>query len=98
MATMNFEYPQIDWDSEDLYQEFSRFRNHIGFVFEGPLSKLTDKQKAGWLGTWIGSQGREIYKTLSWTEGEKDDPQKVLDKFESYAYVQERTRESLDTN
>lgn len=92
MASTNFEYPKIDWDSEDLYQEFSRFRNHVGFVFDGPLSKLNDKQKSGWLGTWIGSQGREIYKIFEWTEGEKDDPQKVLDKFESYTRPRKNKR------
>jgi len=57
MASMNFEHPTIDWDSASLYQEFVRFRNHVGFVFDGPLAGLPDKHKAGWLGTWIGEQG-----------------------------------------
>ena len=61
----------IDWDSASLYQEFVRFRNHVGFVFDGPLADLPDKRKAGWL----GEQGQGIYKTFEWIEVEKDDPQ-----------------------
>ena len=84
MSQIPFDHPHIDWDSQDLYQEFSRFRNHVGFVFDGPLSKLKAEEKAGWLGTWIGPQGREIYKMLQWGGGEKGGPEKVLDKLEAY--------------
>ncbi|KAJ8366207.1 hypothetical protein SKAU_G00150380 [Synaphobranchus kaupii] len=83
MASL-FEHPKIDWDAADLYQEYERFRSHVGFVFAGPLSELENKAKAGWLGTWIGEQGREIYKTLEWGNGEKEDPAKVLEKFAAY--------------
>ena len=86
MASVNFEYPTIDWDSASLYQEF------VGFVFDGPLADLPDKCKAHWLGTWIGEQGRGIYKTFEWIEGEKDDPNKVLDKFELYFRLRKNTR------
>ncbi len=67
-----------------MYQEFERFRSHVSFIFDGPFSELTAKKQAGWLGMWIGEQGREIYKTLNWADGEKEDPVKVLDKFASY--------------
>lgn len=81
MAFSAFEHPKIDWDAADLYQEFERFRSHVDFVFDGPLSELEAKQRAGWLGTWIGEQGREIYRTLNWEDGEKQDPVKVWDNF-----------------
>ena len=85
MASAAFEHPKIDWEAADLYQEFERFRSHVDFVFAGPLSELEAKQRAGWLGTWIGEQGREIYRTLNWTDdAEKQDPVKVLDKFAGY--------------
>ena len=58
MSQIPFDHPHIDWDSQDLCQEFSRFRSHVRFVFDGPLSKLKAVEKAGWLGTWIGPQGR----------------------------------------
>ncbi|XP_031436483.1 uncharacterized protein LOC105909398 [Clupea harengus] len=84
MALSQFEHPKIDWDASDLYQEFERFRSHVTFVFDGPLSDLVAKRQAGWLGTWIGEKGREVYKALVWGEGEKEDPAKVLDKFANY--------------
>ena len=56
------------------------------------LADLPDKRKAGRLGTWIGEQGREIYKTFEWIEGEKDDPNKVLDKFELYIHPRKTKR------
>lgn len=90
MATPQFEHPKIDWDAADLYQDFDRFsRSHTTFVFDGPLSELTAKQQAGWLGTWIGEQGREVNKTLEWAEGEKEDLIKVLDKFASLHQTKE---------
>lgn len=92
MATPPFEHPRIDWDAADLYQEFSRFRSHVAFVFDGPLSELSGKQQAGWLGMWIGEQGREIYKTLTWADGDKEDPEKVLDKFEAYVRPRKNKR------
>uniref|UniRef100_A0AAV2KBU0 Uncharacterized protein n=2 Tax=Knipowitschia caucasica TaxID=637954 RepID=A0AAV2KBU0_KNICA len=47
--TMQFEFPKIDWEAADLYQEFQRFRSHVGFVFAGPLSARENKEKAGWI-------------------------------------------------
>lgn len=93
MATNNqFEHPSIDWGAPDLYKEFARFRDYVGFVFSGPLADLNPKQQAGWLGTWIGSQGREIYRTLQWKEGEKEDPEKVLKKFAEYVRPRKNKR------
>lgn len=73
---MQFDHPKIDWDAADLYQECERFLCHVSFVFAGPLAALKAKQKADWLGTWIGEQDREIYKTLEWADNEKDDAAK----------------------
>ncbi|CAJ1066454.1 Transposon Ty3-G Gag-Pol poly [Xyrichtys novacula] len=85
MASAAFEHPKIDWEAADLYQKFERFRSHVDFVFAGPLSELEPKQRAGWLGTWIGEQGREINRTLNWADdGEKQDPVKVLNKIAGY--------------
>lgn len=92
MMASSFEHPKIDWDASDLYLEFERFRSHVGFVLAGPLSDLEANQHAGWLGTWIGEQGREIYKTLEWADGEKEDPEVVLDKFAAYVRPRKNKR------
>ena len=44
MTSIPFDHPHIDWDSADLYQEFSHFRNHIEFAFARPLSKQLEHQ------------------------------------------------------
>ena len=89
----NFEYPVINWDHTDLHQEFARFRRHVEFVFDGPLGDLTDKKKAGWLGTWLGAQGREIYLTLAWDNAaDKENPKLVLDQFEKYVQPRKNKR------
>ena len=61
-------------------------------MFEGALSKLKAEEKAGWLGTWIGPQGWEIYKTFQWEEVETANPVKVLDKLEAYVQPQKNKR------
>lgn len=93
MDSANFEYPKIDWDTGDLYGEFCRFKDHVQFVFSGPLATKTDKEKAGWLGTWLGQQGREIYKTFDWDDdGDKDKPTVVLEKFKNYVQPRKNKR------
>lgn len=52
--------------------------------FAGPLSGRSAKEQAGWLGPWIVEQGTEIYTTLDWGGGEKEDPIKVLEKLTRY--------------
>ena len=66
-----FEHPKFNWDAPEPYQEFKRFREHCEFVFAGPLSDANEKQKCGWVGSWIGEHGREVYKTLEFTEEER---------------------------
>ena len=29
MSQISFDHPYIDWNNQDLYQEFSRFPNHV---------------------------------------------------------------------
>ncbi|XP_013396158.1 uncharacterized protein K02A2.6-like [Lingula anatina] len=79
-----FEQPSFDWESKYLYLEFTRFRQHAELVFKGPLSQTDDKIRAGWLGMWIGKQGREIYKTFTWEEDEEDKPEAIFGKLENY--------------
>ena len=92
MAFPNFEYLTIDWHAADLFGEFTRFRDHVQFMFAGLLSELNPKRKAGWLGTWIGTHGCEVYKMFTWEETEKDDAYKILDHFETYVRPRKNKR------
>jgi hypothetical protein len=91
-AAAQFDPPCLDWEAPDMYQEFCRFKQHVEFVFKGPLASAKDKDRAGWLGIWIGKQGREVYKTFVWQEGDVDKPDKVLDKFEAYVRPRKNKR------
>lgn len=99
-AAAQFDPPLLDWDASDMYQEFCRFTQHVQFVFKGPLASAKDKDRAGWLGIWIGKQGREVYKTFDWESGDEDKPDKILDKFEAYvrprknSQIQSKTEEN----
>lgn len=86
MATggYQFEQPAMNWNAKDMYEEFKRFKEHVDFVFSGPLCKAEKNEKTGWLGMWVGLEGREAYKTFTWEEGEKDYPDEVLHNYEQY--------------
>jgi hypothetical protein len=67
----------MNWDAPNLEQEFHRFTTHCGFMFSGPLSAKRQVEKVGYLMTYIGDKGREIYSTFTWepanTDGEGHD-------------------------
>ncbi len=66
-------------------------------MFEGPLADDCEEKKAGWIGTWIGPLGRDIYKTLEFASVyDKKKPKVVLDKFE--AYVRPRKNKRIARN
>ena len=88
----NFEQPCFNWDAKDVYQEFQRFQQHVEFTFKGPLAKADKKDCTGWLGMWIGQQGREIYKTFKFEAGKEDDPDAVLAKLKEYVKPAENKR------
>ncbi|XP_052762296.1 uncharacterized protein K02A2.6-like [Mya arenaria] len=87
-----FDHSRLDWGARDLYSEFQRFKQHVEFTCQGPLAGTEKKVLACWVGMWIGQEGREIYKTLDWKEGEKDDNTKILNKFEEYVSPKKNKR------
>ena len=89
--TFQFPHPVMNWNAPDQFAELSRFKEHCQFIFNGPLSGTTEKQKCGWVGTWIGEEGREIYKTLQIAEG-VDDVGVVFRKFEEYVRPKKNKR------
>ena len=67
----------------DLYTELIRFKKHCFFVFNGPLNTATGKQRCGQVGTWIGEEGREFYRTLQIPD-DVEESQVIFQKFEEY--------------
>ena len=42
-----------------MYQEFCRFKQHVEFVFTGPLLSAKDNDRAGWLGVWVDNKTQQ---------------------------------------
>ncbi|GFS05246.1 transposon Ty3-I Gag-Pol polyprotein [Elysia marginata] len=90
--SFQFPHPVMNWNAPDQFAELSRFKDHCMFIFNGLLSGTTEKQKCGWVGTWIGGEGREICKTLQIAEA--DDVGVVFRKFEEYVRPKKNKRMS----
>ena len=45
--------PRFEWDAHDKLTEIEQFKADCKILFDGPLSDLKDKQKAGLIG-WVG--------------------------------------------
>ena len=77
--------PAINWESENLDEEWSKFEEHARLMFLGPLSGKSEKIQCAYLLIWIGEKGRDIFKTF---DIEADDANKIepyLLKFREYA-------------
>ncbi|GFS24439.1 centrin-1 [Elysia marginata] len=90
--SFQFTHPVMNWNAPDQFAELSRFKDHCMFIFNGPPSGTTEKQKCGWVSTWIGEEGREIYKTPQIAEA--DDVGVVFRKFEEYVRPKKNKRMS----
>lgn len=59
----------MNWQASNLEKEFQRFAMHCEFMFAGPLNSKTEKEKIGYLMTYIGDKGRDAYCTFNWVPG-----------------------------
>ena len=46
--------PIFDWESHDKLTELEQFKADCRILFDGPLSDLKDKQRAGLIVNWLG--------------------------------------------
>ena len=70
--------PRFDWDAHDL-TEIEQFKADCKILFEGPLSDLKDKQRAGLIVNWLG---RETTQILTSVDAEINTTQKVFEALE----------------
>ena len=66
--------PKFNWDSADLVGEWKAFRQHVEFMFKGPLRAKTEEERCCYLMLWVGEKGRRIFSAWNMT----DTQQKVL--------------------
>ena len=53
---MQFNKPRFDWEAKDCLSELAQFKQECSVLFDGSLSEMKDKQKAGLIVNWIGLQ------------------------------------------
>ena len=84
-APAAFTPPCMNWQAQDLPDEFARFKQYCNLIFQGPYSKKADEEKASFILLWIGRCGIDIYNSWSWSEdGDKNKPAKIWEKFEKH--------------
>ena len=76
---------EFDWSSPNLYYQFKLFRAKCDFTFNGMYSANPKEAKVGAILNWFGDNAYEMHSNFNWaTPTDKDDSDKVLDKFEKY--------------
>ena len=75
---MPFKPPEFDCPSLNLYSQLKLFRAKCNYAF-------TKEANVGAILNWLRDNAYEIHSNFNWaTSADKDDPDKVLDKFEKH--------------
>ena len=72
--------PRFDWEACDKLTETEQFKADCKILFEGPLSDLKDKQRAGLIINWLGREATQILTSVEADTNTTDD---VFDALES---------------
>ena len=71
MALRGLECPVMQWEGDNLKENWRRFKQHVELMFTGPLKSRNETEKCSYLLIWVGQKGRDIYNT--WTDISEDD-------------------------
>lgn len=66
-------------------EAWKKFKQHVGLIFDGPLTDKSEPEKVSYLLLWVGEKGRDVYNT--WTGISEADAKKLntyYDKFKNY--------------
>ena len=75
---------KMDWGSGDLPTAWKSFKQHVQFMFDGPLKGKNEETKCNYLMIWVGNKGRDIYSTWNLQQSESKLLKTYYDKFENY--------------
>ena len=79
-----FTPPKFHWNQDKLYKQFKSFKHVVEFAFKDQYEKYPNSVKCGSILNWLGIEAYTVYKKLSITEDNKQDPSKLLEAFEKY--------------
>ena len=73
--------PKFKRDSVDLMGEWKAFRQHVEFMFKGPLRAKNEEERCCYLMLWVGDKGRRIFSTWDMTDAQQNVLQEYYDRF-----------------
>ena len=71
--------PRFEWDAKDKLTEIEQFKADCKILFDGPLSDLKDKQRAGLIVNWLGREATQILNSI---DAEINSTQEVFEALE----------------
>ena len=85
MALSGIECPQMHWDSDNLKENWCRFKQHMEVMFSGPLKSRQEAEKCSYLVIWVGQKERDIYNMRTdITNEDKSKLKTYYDRFEAH--------------
>ena len=76
--------PSIKWNSKNLSEDWKRFEEHAKLMFQGPLTKAKEEERAAYILIWVGETGRDICNSWDITDAEKKSPATLFAKFKAH--------------
>ena len=62
--------PHMNWESQNLPEQWKKFEAHVKLMFSGPLAEKTEIVKISYLLIWVGEKGRDIRSTWTLSDAE----------------------------
>ena len=83
--------PYMDWEKQDLEQSWKSFKQHVQFMFDGPLKKKDEEEKCAFLMLWVGEKGRSLFQTWNLPADQKKLLDSYYNGFETYVKATSNT-------
>jgi len=85
-ASDNIKPPTLDWDSNDMPQQYKKFRRYCELMLSTPaFSNKNGSEIVSYILLWMGPQAVEIFDNWSnISDAEKNDPKRIWDLFQQY--------------
>ena len=76
--------PHMDLNDTNLPTPFQTFKQYCQLIFNGPLNKKEEKEKATYILLWIGEEGLKLFNSFKLSAEEKAKTDTIFDKFTTY--------------
>ena len=80
--------PSMNWDSQNLPEQWKKFEAHAQLMFSGPLAEKSEIIKISYLLIWVGEKGRDIRSTWNLSEAEAKLLKTYYDKYKAHVTPQ----------